>query len=105
MHRLIGSEATNTIQNARNSAAWIMDRGIKSVLLVTSGNHMLRAHFELRRLLPDSVEIYAEPLKNYKSMAPAYDNETSRLACRVYETVTGIPFCYQARRAVRELSL
>ncbi len=100
----IDDKAENTIQNARNGAKWIKEQGIKSVLLITSGNHMARSYFELRRLVPDSVKIYAEPLKNYQA-PPSYDNERTRLACRVYETVSGIPFCYPARSAVREFSL
>lgn len=97
-------EATNTIENAEHGAEWAEWQDIESIALVTSEDHMPRAFFELRRLLPDNVMIYPKPIPGDLKYA-GIDSEAGRLLCRVYETVTDKDFCYQAREIARRIGL
>ncbi len=45
--------AVNTITNATETRRWVMDRGFKSLIVVTSSYHMPRAMAELSHQLPD----------------------------------------------------
>ncbi len=45
--------AQTTRSNAREAAQWIRENRFRSILLVTSDYHILRAGLEFRRLLPD----------------------------------------------------
>ena len=49
--------AVNTITNATETRRWVMDRGFKSLIVVTSNYHMPRAMAELSHQLPDIVLI------------------------------------------------
>lgn len=49
--------AVNTITNATETRRWVMDRGFKSLIVVTSSYHMPRAMAELSYQLPDTVLI------------------------------------------------
>lgn len=97
-------EAINTIQNARNASDWIKAMDVHSVRLVTSEDHMARAYFELRRLLPSSVTLVADALPGEKRVRDV-DSEANRLLCRTYETTTGFTFCYGARKLLRDWGL
>lgn len=96
--------SANTIQNAHNTAAWVKREGITSLRLVTSDFHMPRAYFELRRLLPPSVTLYAAPVPG-EPRASGVNSEESRLTCRIYETSLGMNFCYGTRRIMQTLGL
>lgn len=98
----IDLEATNTIENAENSADWILKNGAKTVLLITNEGHMDRAYFELRRMLPENVKIYANATPG-KIEHPGLDSEKGRLICRMYETATGTSFCYQTRDIIKSI--
>ncbi len=97
-------KSENTIQNASNTAKWVRAENIQSLRLVTSEDHMSRAYFELRRLLPSTVEIYADPLPGDQRLREM-DNENNRLLCRTYETTVGVTFCYGVRRMLRDFGL
>lgn len=99
----IDLKATNTIENAENSAEWIMENGAKTVLLITAEEHMPRAFFELRRQLPENIKIYTKPTGGNVVHA-GLDSEQGRLLCRVYETATGTSFCYQTRQIIQALT-
>lgn len=99
----IDLEATNTIENAENSAEWILKNGAKTVLLITNEDHMDRAYFELRRQLPESIKIYANATPG-KIEYPGLDSEKGRLLCRLYETATGTSFCYQTRDIIKTIT-
>jgi len=45
--------AVNTITNATETRRWVMDRGFRSLIVVTSNYHMPRAMTELSHQLPD----------------------------------------------------
>ena len=100
----IDLEAKNTIENAENGAEWAIKNHVESILLITTDGHMPRAYFELRRLLPDNVKIYTNPVPGKLKYA-GIDSEKSRLMCRLYETATDTSFCYKTRDIARNLGL
>ncbi len=53
--------AKNTVENAIETRRWVEERGIKSLIVVTSNYHMPRAMIELHRALPD-VKLIAHPI-------------------------------------------
>jgi uncharacterized SAM-binding protein YcdF (DUF218 family) len=54
---VVGHKATNTVENASESAGWILQNHYKSVRLVTSDYHLPRALLEFRMALPDVIII------------------------------------------------
>ena len=48
----LGFRARDTRGNAEESAEWVRDRGVRSLLLVTSNYHMSRSLIEFARALP-----------------------------------------------------
>jgi len=58
----LGREATSTIGNADETAAWVHDEKLRSLLVVTASYHMLRAITELQRTLPGVALIPAPVL-------------------------------------------
>ena len=58
---VLGHEASNTTGNARETAAWMMSEGFRSLRLVTSNYHMPRSLLEFRRAMP-GMEIVAHPV-------------------------------------------
>ena len=57
----LGHGAGNTEGNARETAAWIVARGLRTLRLVTADYHMQRSLLEFRRAMPD-VEIVPHPV-------------------------------------------
>ncbi len=57
----IGRDATDTLGNATETAAWVRSQNIHSLIVVTAGYHMRRALTELHRDLPDVV-LYPAPV-------------------------------------------
>ncbi|GAB4367625.1 MAG: hypothetical protein Kow00128_12320 [Deltaproteobacteria bacterium] len=53
----IESWSENTLENAVSARMSVDRYGLHSVLLVTSGYHLARAHLALRTMLPESVSI------------------------------------------------
>ena len=49
----LGRSATSTTGNADETAVWVGERGLHSLLIVTASYHMPRALTELQRSLPD----------------------------------------------------
>lgn len=64
----LGYQARSTIGNATETAAWVADHHINSLIIVTAGYHMRRAMLELGRTLPDVT------LTPYPVMPPAMDH-------------------------------
>ena len=54
-------EAGNTVENAEETALWAGIHGYKSLILVTSAQHIPRAFLELRRTMP-TVKLSAWPV-------------------------------------------
>ena len=57
--------ATNTVENARETCAWLKDKNIKSIILVTSNYHILRSVVEFRRWNKD-IKILLHPVYSEK---------------------------------------
>lgn len=54
---VLGKEASNTLENAQETAAWIRGQHIQSVRLITANYHMPRSLLEFHRALPGIVII------------------------------------------------
>ncbi|HTZ72088.1 MAG TPA: YdcF family protein, partial [Acetobacteraceae bacterium] len=57
----IGRAATDTLGNAAETAAWVRDNDLHSLIVVTAGYHMKRALTEFGRALP-GVTLYPAPV-------------------------------------------
>ncbi len=57
----LGRAATSTTGNADETAAWVADQGLNSLLVVTATYHMQRALTELQRSVPE-VRLIAVPV-------------------------------------------
>ncbi len=57
----LGYAATDTVGNARETAAWMAAEGFRSLRLVTAAYHMPRSLAEFRRAMP-GIEIVAHPV-------------------------------------------
>lgn len=57
----MGRQATSTRGNATETAAWVRDQRIHSLIVVTAWYHMPRAMVELRRAAPE-VRLYPAPV-------------------------------------------
>ncbi len=57
----LGYKADSTRGNARETAAWMREQGLRSLRLVTAAYHMPRSLLEFRRVLPDA-EIVIHPV-------------------------------------------
>lgn len=53
----VGHEAINTIGNARETAEWVKQNNVKSIILTTANYHMPRALVEFRKHMPELVII------------------------------------------------
>jgi uncharacterized SAM-binding protein YcdF (DUF218 family) len=62
----LGRQATTTRGNALETAAWVHDHDIHTLIVVTAYYHMPRALTELRRALP-GVTLYPEPVLRPRS--------------------------------------
>jgi uncharacterized SAM-binding protein YcdF (DUF218 family) len=66
---VLGHEAANTFENARETAGWMRGAGYASLRLVTSWYHMRRSLLEFERAMP-GITIVAHPV-----FAPRLDPE------------------------------
>lgn len=57
----LGYKATNTEGNAAEVEKWVTANNIKTIRLVTSNYHMIRAMLEFQKLMPD-LEIISHPV-------------------------------------------
>lgn len=57
----LGHEATDTIGNAIETAAWVKEEGIEALVLVTSNYHMPRSLMEFHHLMPE-VKVIPAPV-------------------------------------------
>jgi len=58
---VIEEESANTQQNAANTNKLLASRGIKNIILVTSGYHQRRASLEFRHILGSAITIQNSP--------------------------------------------
>jgi uncharacterized SAM-binding protein YcdF (DUF218 family) len=81
----LGRQATSTRGNAVETASWVRENGIRSLIVVTAGYHMPRALTELSRAMPD-VTLYPVPVMPPAMHGPAglRDRGTLRLMAEEY---------------------
>jgi uncharacterized SAM-binding protein YcdF (DUF218 family) len=65
----LGRTATSTRGNALETAAWVRNHMIRTLIVVTAFYHMPRALIELRRALP-AVQLYAYPVLSPDGFGP-----------------------------------
>ncbi len=63
---VLGYQATNTMENALETAQWIKDNKQKSIRLVTSHYHMTRSLQEFEKALPKETVIIPHPVMSKK---------------------------------------
>lgn len=63
----IGHDAANTFGNADEARQWVQANGFRSVIVVTSGYHMLRSLAEFARAMPHTV-LVAYPVTTSRSL-------------------------------------
>ena len=61
----LGHAAIDTRSNAEETAAWVSDKGVRSIRLVTSDYHMRRATLELAAELPPATRIVPDPVPSH----------------------------------------
>lgn len=88
--------ATDTMENASETAKWINEKGHSRILLVTSDYHMRRSYFELRNALPDDVEIRSVSVEGTTDSEVTM-GELLKLSCRMYETLIPAVDCKSLR--------
>ena len=77
-HATLGRRALGTSGNAREIGAWVRERGLTSLTVVTAGFHMPRALLELGRELP-GVALAANPVPPKLARPPAMLREYGKL--------------------------
>ena len=73
----LGRDATTTLGNAAEAAAWAREHGMASLVVVTAGYHMPRALLEIGRALP-GVVLHPVPV-----LSPAMRGEGEAAMVRV----------------------
>lgn len=63
----IGHDALNTSGNAEEARRWVRTNNFKSVIVVTSGYHMMRSRAEFARAMPD-IEVVAYPVRTGRNL-------------------------------------
>ena len=58
---VLGHDADNTFENARETAKWMRSQGFRSLRLVTAWYHMPRSRLEFNRVMPE-IDIVAHPV-------------------------------------------
>lgn len=64
----LGFAALDTRGNARETAAWVAQRKVRSLRLVTSDWHMRRAALELENALPDGTTVLRDAVRTQPSL-------------------------------------
>ena len=64
----LGYRAFDTASNARETAAWLDERGYRSVRVVTSDWHLRRARADLAKVLPATVTVVDDAVHTQPSL-------------------------------------
>lgn len=65
---LLEKNSTSTFENALEVKKLVSERGVTSIVLITSGYHIKRAHYTFRKVLPADIRIDA-----YSVSTPNFD--------------------------------
>ncbi len=68
----LGFAAVDTRSNAAEIAQWVRENNVKSLRLVTTDWHMLRAAGELERALPDDVAVVRDAVASQPSVSSLF---------------------------------
>jgi uncharacterized SAM-binding protein YcdF (DUF218 family) len=79
----LGYEAADTRSNAEETIHWLTEHRFRSVRLVTSDWHMRRAHFELARLLPNTITLISDPVRGAPDFTALFKEYNKYLLRRV----------------------
>jgi uncharacterized SAM-binding protein YcdF (DUF218 family) len=77
---VLGYDSVDTRSNARETAAFVASRHLRSIRLVTSDWHMRRAYWEMRRALPGSVIIVQDGVLTHPSLGILFAEYSKFLA-------------------------
>lgn len=82
-HTALGHRATSTLGNADETAAWVHEYGLHSLIVVTAGYHIRRAMLEISRTVP-GVRLYGYPIRSPALLHP-FHPATMRLMVVEYD--------------------
>ena len=85
----LGFQATDTMSNADETAAWVRSEKIGTLRVVTNDWHMRRAEYELHRALPDEIAIYPDAVASKPSLLTLW-REYNKLVLRVLAGLFGV---------------
>lgn len=86
----LGRRAISTIGNGAETAEWVKENDLHSLLVVTASYHIRRAMTEIRRAAPDIV-LHAYPVRS-PAMRRPLDRATIRLLVLEYDKWIGAQF-------------
>lgn len=84
----LGFQSVDTRSNARETAGWMADKGVRSVRLVTTDWHMRRAAAELSAQIPDDVEMIRDAVPSHPSLRTLF-LEYHKLLARSAQRLAG----------------
>ena len=84
----LGHQATSTMGNATETAAWVQAHRIRTLIVVTAGYHMQRALLEIGRALPGDP-LYPEPVLPPAMRGPL-DLSTTKLLANEYDKLLAV---------------
>lgn len=76
----LGFQATDTMSNADETAAWVKGQDIRTLRVVTSDWHMRRALLELDQTLPEGVTLQADAVPTRPSLRTLFTEYHKLLA-------------------------
>ena len=76
----LGFQATDTMSNADETAAWVRSEKIRTLRVVTNDWHMRRAVLELEQTLPDGVTLQADAVPTRPSLRTLFTEYHKLLA-------------------------
>lgn len=86
----LGRDATSTLGNAEETAAWAWAHSLNSLFVVTAGYHMPRALLEIGRALP-GVQLYPVPVQP-PALRGGMDAATIRMLANEYDKFLAVAF-------------
>ncbi|MDP9095145.1 MAG: YdcF family protein, partial [Pseudomonadota bacterium] len=86
----LGRAATDTVGNAAETAAWAQRYGLRSLIVVTAGYHMVRALDEIDRFIP-GLELRPMPVRP-PALRSRDDITTLRLLAIEYDKLLAVRF-------------
>ncbi len=84
----LGKQAVDTKSNAVETAEWVQKNKVKSLRLVTTDWHMIRAKDELEHALGDGITIIADPVESQPSLWTLF-NEYNKYVLRHIAMIVG----------------